>query len=260
MEVRMKRLDLFVLCVVFSVALVTGCSKSSQGGPSGGQALSTFPVYSPSTVATVGKYDDSNEVTKLGSSWFETGATANHPFIGTQELLKTSASIDDLDAWLVKLDQSPPTDFTPNETPEQGTSAAPATGQPATPEPSPSPTENPIRDSLKIFGLVPSEYWSKDRGRVVMLIVFDPKKVADHLGPTMEVLDQYDKVPAFMRGALDETIKKQAGLSVSDLTSPNTPMGMIVYAARNWRNEDTRAIILVDATRQTYTLPTPHNT
>jgi hypothetical protein len=93
-----------------------------------------------------------------------------------------------------------------------------------------------------------------------MLIVFDPKKVADHLGPAMEVLDQYDKVPAFMRGALDETIKKQVGLSVSDLTSPNTPMGMIVYAARNWRNEDTRAIILVDATRQTYALPTPHNT
>ena len=133
----MRRLVLLVLCAVFSVALATGCSKSSQSGPSGGQALSTFPVYSPSTVATVGKYDDSNEVTKLGSSWFETGATANHPFIGTQELLKTSASIDDLDAWLVKLDQSPPADFTPKETPEQGTSAAPANGQPATPEPSP---------------------------------------------------------------------------------------------------------------------------
>ena len=250
----------FVLCAVCLIVLAAGCSKGSQGGPSGGQALSTFPVYSPSSVATVGKYDDSSEVTKLGSSFFETGPDANHPFIGTQELLKTSASIDDLDAWLVKLDQSPPTDFAPNETPEQGTSAAPATGQPAAPEPSPSPTGNPIRDSLKIFGLVPSEYWTKDRSRVVMLIVFDPKKVADHLGPTMDVLDQYDKIPALMRGAMDETIKKQVGLSVSDLTSPNTPMGMIVYAARNWRNEDTRAIILVDANRQTYTLPTPHNT
>lgn len=250
----------FVLCAVCSIVLAAGCTKGSQGGPSGGQALSTFPVYSPSSVATVGKYDDSSEVTKLGSSFFETGPDANHPFIGTQELIKTSASIDDLDAWLVKLDQSPPTDFAPNETPEQATSAAPATGQPAAPEPSPSPTGNPIRDSLKIFGLVPSEYWTKDRSRVVMLIVFDPKKVADHLGPTMDVLDQYDKIPALMRGAMDETIKKQVGLSVSDLTSPNTPMGMIVYAARNWRNEDTRAIILVDANRQTYTLPTPHNT
>jgi hypothetical protein len=250
----------FVLCAVFSIVLAAGCSKGSQSGPSGGQALSTFPVYSPSTVATVGKYDDSNEVTKLGSSFFESGDTANHPFIGTQELLKTSASIDDLDAWLVKLDQSPPTDFTPNETADQSASPTPAAGQSAAPEPSPSPTQNPIRDSLKIFGVVPSEYWSKDHSRVVMLIVFDPKKVADHLGPTMDVLDQYDKIPALMRGAMDETIKKQVGMSVSDLTSPNTPMGMIVYAARNWRNEDTRAIILVDATRQTYTLPTPHNT
>ncbi|HEY7982497.1 MAG TPA: hypothetical protein VID19_13575 [Candidatus Eremiobacteraceae bacterium] len=227
--------------------LLAGCSKGvSQGGSPPGQPQSTFPVYSPSTVFTVGKYDDSIDVTKFGSSFFGEGPDTYKPFIGSQELIKTGASMEQLDTWLVALLKSPPQDLAPDQAAVQAPSSA--------------AKDNPFRVSLKMFGLVPSEYWAKDRSRVVTLIVFDPKKVADHMGPAIEVLDQYDKVPAIFRGALDATLKKQVGLSVSDLTDPSTPMGMIVYAARNWRSEDTRAIVLIDAARQNYTLPTPHDT
>jgi hypothetical protein len=236
-----------VLCAMIVAVLLGACSKSgSQGGLIGGQTQSTFPLYSPSTVATVGKYDDSEEVTKLGSSFFGTGPDAYKPFIGAQELIKTGASLEQLDAWLVAITKSPPQDLSANDGAAQA--------------PNGSAKDNPFRVSLKVFGLVPSEFWSKDRGRVVTLIIFDPKKVADHMGPALEVLDQYDKVPGMLRGALDATLKKQVGLSVSDLTDTGTPMGMIVYAARNWKGEDTRAIVLIDATRQPYTLPTPHGT
>ena len=111
-----------------------------------------------------------------------------------------------------------------------------------------------------MFGLVPFAFWSKDRGRVVMIIIMDPKQVADHLGATLDVLDQYEKMPAFLRGGIDATMKKQAGFSASDLMNTNTPMGMIVFATRNWKTEDSRAIILVDAQRGPNDLPTPHNT
>lgn len=241
----MRTFSRLAACAIITTAFIAGCSKGgSQGGPTGAQTQSTFPLYSPSTVTTVGKYDDSEEVTKLGSSFFGEGPDAYKPFIGSQELIKSSASLEQLDAWLVALMKSHPQALYASQTAEQQTSAA---------------KDNPFRDALRVFGLVPSEFWSKDRGRVVTLIIFDPKKVADHMGPTMAVLDQYDKVPVVFRGALDATLKKQVGLSVSDLTNTSTPMGMIVYAARNWKDEDTRAIVLIDATRQPYTLPTPHD-
>lgn len=246
----------FAICALVVTAFLAGCSKGSQGGGPLGNQPSTFPVYSPSSVSSVGKYDDSEAITKLGSGFFGTGADEYKPYIGTQELIKTSASLDELDAWLKKLVQSPPQNLSPSErtvATELGTQS---------PGPSPSATAESDRwaDTYKLFGLVPSAFWSKDRGRVVMLIVFDPKKVADHMGPTMDLLDQYEKMPGIIRGGIDATIKKQVGFSVSDLMNTNTPMGMIVYAARNWKNDNTRAIILVDALRGPNALPTPHNT
>jgi hypothetical protein len=208
-------------------------------------------------VTSVGKYDDSAEVMKLGSSFFGTGDDAYKPYIRTQELIQTSASLDDLATWMKKLVQSPPQDLFASEGTQSRAANLEVNGSPA---PRGSTVNEPFADSFKIFGLVPYAFWSKDRGRVVMLIIFDPKKVADHLGPTMDVLDQYDKMPALLRGGIDATIKKQVGFSVSDLMDTNTPMGMIVYAARNWRNQDARAIILVDALRGPNSLPTPHNT
>jgi hypothetical protein len=241
----MRTFGRLVACAIIMTAFIVGCSKGGlQGGPRGEQSQSTFPLYSPSAVTTVGKYDDSQEVTKLGSSFFGEGPDAYKPFIGSQELIKSSASLEQLDAWLVSLMRSHPQELYASQAADRESGAA---------------KDNPFRDALRVFGLVPSEFWSKDRGRVVTLIVFDPKKVAQHMATAITVLDQYEKVPGVFRGALDATIKKQAGLSVSDLTDTSTPMGMIVYAARNWKDEDARAIVLIDATRQPYTLPTPHD-
>jgi hypothetical protein len=247
----------FTFLLIVVAAIAAGCSKQGGGVNGGNQPTSSFPAYSPSTVVTVGKYDDSAEVTNFGSNFFDnSGPDEYKPFMGVQELIKTSATLDDLNAWLQKLVQSPPQDLSATD----NTAARESTSSPA-PDSSSSPgpgVNQQFVDMLKVFGLVPSEFWSKDRGRVVMLIIMDPKRVADHLGPTLAVLDQYDKMPGFMRGGIDATVKKQTGISISDLMNTNTPMGMIVYAARTYKTEDTRVIILVDAQRQPNTLPTPH--
>lgn len=259
----MKIAARFAIGTIGLVMLLAGCSKQGGTGPSGGgQPASTFPMYSPSTVVTVGKYDDSAEVTNFGSNFFDMSAPDEYkPFMGTQELIKTSATLDELDAWLKKQVQSPPQDLSatdntvarevgssPDVSPSPASSSSPASGE-----------NEQFVQMLKVFGLVPSEFWSKDHTRAVMLIIMDPKRVADHMGATLDVLDQYDKMPAFLRGGIDATVKKQTGISVSDLMNTNTPMGMIVYAARNYKKEDSRAIILVDAQRQPNTLPTPHS-
>jgi hypothetical protein len=307
-------------CFIALAALIAGCSKGGGvGGILGGnQPASDFPVYTPSTVVTSGKYDDSAEITTLGSNFFGgNGDDKYKPYIGVQELIKTSATLDQLNAWLVQIVQSPPPNLYPSQNTvarvlaspapeESGAPAAAASGDPPAPAASgdspapatsgdspapvassdsatpaastvttaPAPTdsaspaasgapetlpiEDPFVDSFKAFGLVPAGFWSKDRGRVVMIIILDPKQVADHLGSTMQLMDQYDKLPPFLRSGIDAAVKKQSGFAISDLMNTNTPMGMIVYAARNYKNEDSRVIILVDALRQANTLPTPH--
>jgi hypothetical protein len=305
----MKTPARFAICAFVLAALVVGCSKQGGGGILGGnQPASDFPVYTPSTVVASGKYDDSAEITNLGSNFFGTGPDEYKPYIGVQELIKTSATLDELDAWLRTTVQSPPPDLYPSQNTidhvlaspgptESGApastdsgavptassdAASPAASDAPGPSDSASPAENgtpgpsdssspaasgtpespavedPFVSSFKAFGLVPAGFWSKDRGRAVMIIIMDPKQVAEHLGPTLDLMDQYDRLPWFLRGGIDATIKKQTGVSISDLMNTNTPMGMIVYATRHFKNEDSRAIILVDALRQPNALPTPH--
>ncbi|MBV8081649.1 MAG: hypothetical protein JO293_00270 [Candidatus Eremiobacteraeota bacterium] len=289
----------FALAFCLSIlAFASGCAKQSAP-PSNAPAVppSSFPVYSPADLVTSTKYDDSAEVTTLGSSFFGSGDDAAKPYIGVQELLTTSASLDQLHDWLKTLVASPPPDLYPSDntianvfaTPAPAQSGAPApttSGDPpatdaasaspassavpgsatptgsAAPVPAVAPSSYGIQDpfvgSFQAFGLVPSAFWSKDRGRAVMIIIMDPKQVADHLGSTMDLMDQYERLPAVVRGGIDQSIKKNTGFSVSDLLNASTPMGMIVYATRTYKSKDVRAIILVDALRQPNPLPTPH--
>ena len=267
----------FAVYFVSASVVLLACAK--QGGSQGGGIFggnnapqSTFPMISPNTVVTVGKYDDSPEIEKLGSNMFGEGQDQYKPYIGSQELIKTSASLEDLRKWLHQLVVTPPQDLIPTaNTTERETASAssqpaspaasetssPASSQTALPS---SGTADPFSNTFQTFGLVPAGFFTKDRGRVVLVMIMDPKAVADDLGPTMDLMDQYDKLPALMRGGIDEVIKKNTGMSISDLMNTNTPMGMIVYAARNYKTEDTRAIILIDAVRQPNPLPTPHST
>ncbi len=237
----------FAVCALGATLLLSGCSKS---GPFGtalpvSQPTSAFPVYSPSTVDTIGKYDDSTDVTKLGSSFFGDGQYAAYPYIGTQELLKTSASLDTLEAWIRQLIKNPPEGLYP------GT---------ATPAPDDGQVNKPFVDAMTSFGLTPLELQSKDRRRAVMIIVLDPKLVAGRASAVMAIIDMYEKMPAPLRGGIEQSTKKMAGFSISDLTDTKTPLGMIIYAARTWKNQNARAIVLVDAERQPKPLPTPNNT
>jgi hypothetical protein len=235
----------FACSSIVLVLFLAGCSKSSPfGAVPAAQPTSAFPVFTPSVVDTVGKYDDSSDVTQLGSSFFGQGSDAAYPYIGTQELLKTNASIATLDGWVTQLIQAPPGDLLP------GTAKA---------TPDDMKSDKPFVDALTTFGLVPVELSTKDRSRVVMIIVLDPKLVASRAAAVLEVLDMYEKLPAPLRGGMEQSTKKLVGFSASDLTNTNTPMGMIIYAAKNWKDEDTRAIVLVDATRQANPLPTPHS-
>ena len=252
----MNSLRRYASVAALASVLIAGCGKSGSVGsaPGGSQPSSTFPVYTPSTIASVAKYDDSAEVTQLGSSFFGEGQYAAYPFIGTQELIKTNASIDQLEAWVGQLVKSPPQDLTPGNGAPVGPAVAPSNATPSTDH----HLNQPFADALTTFGLVPAEFWSKDGTRAVMIIVLDPKRVADRVGATFGVIDMWEKMPGPLRAGLDQTIKKQVGFSASDLTNTATPLGMIVYAARNWKDADARAIILVDANRQPNPLPTPH--
>ena len=240
-----------------ALTIVAGCAKSGppRGGVAGNQPVSTFPLYQPSTITASSKYDDSLEVTRFGSSFFSSGPTAAYPYVGTQELAKTSANLTDLEAWTKKLAQSPPEGFRVGQgltDQDQGTAnSAP---------PSPGQSNSPWLAIVNDWGLVPYIFWNKERDHVILMYLIDPKALANHMGPTLPLIDEWEKMPALVRSGIDATLKKQVGLSASDLIDPTTPIGMMTYVARNWKDQDTRAIILIDATRQPNPLPTPHNT
>ena len=255
MSMLQRRAFLAVVCA-FAMIYVAGCARQAQpnAGPSANLAsISTFPVYQPSTVFSSGKYDDSLEVTRFGSSFFGAGPTAPYPYVGTQELIKTDASLADLESWMKKLGQAPPEGLVRGQgvTDQEQGSANSATSPP-------NNTNAPFLAAINAWGLVPYLFWNTEHNRVVMLFIMDPKALATHMGPTLGLMDEWEKVPAIVRGGIDATLKKEAGLSASDLMDPSTPIGMIAYVAHNWKDQNTRAIILIDATRQPNPLPTPH--
>lgn len=86
--------------------------------------------------------------------------------------------------------------------------------------------------------------------RSVYVVAADPKQVRAKMGPVLDLIASYDKVPAMLRGPIDEEAKKQVGYTVSEMLDPASPVGAALGALKQLQTSDQRAIVLIDTSEQ----------
>jgi len=220
---------------VLAAALVAGALLCACGGRGGQQAAtpapqrgnlenpSTFPLYPRSRVTVVVPVNTKQIFAAMKAS--DPRASLPPNFHGHEVIAESSASIRQLDSWVIGLEKAPPRGLMIAERLD-----------------TPDPTLNGRNSS----GGVSTSFDSTDGARHVYLIAVDPKRLREEAGPMFALIENYSAVPGALRGPIDQQAKQQFGYTVSEMLDEKSPVGAAVAELKRLSETDRRAIVVLD--------------
>lgn len=218
-----------VLAVAVAAALLAcGCSRPRETRVAEQRTEtmrnpSDFPLYPGSRVGTVVPVDSKQMFAAIHAS--DPHADTPQNFSGHEVIAETSASMDQLAAWIARLRKSPPHGF--RYVAEKGWDTRTKTASGAEAE-------------------AGAQFATPDGTRTVYVIAGDPRRLRDQLGPVFTLMESYAAVPGVVRGPIDDQAKKQVGYSVTEMLDAKSPAGAVVTAIKRLAPADRRAILLID--------------
>jgi hypothetical protein len=160
-------------------------------------------------------------------SIFEAGSGT---YSGHEVIAASNASFSQLSSWVGKLSTNPPKGYSPVET-----------GQ------------NPqAQTQAQQIGLDYASFQKKDgsRTRGVLVIVMDPQRVNEKFGRILGMIAKYRALPEVMRAPIDNEAKARIGMSITEATQPDSPIGAALAALDQFQHRNARGIVVVDAVKR----------
>jgi hypothetical protein len=222
-----------VLAVALAAALLaSGCSRPRETRVVEQRAEnvrnpSDFPLFPGSRVGTVVPVDSKQMFAAIRAS--DPRAETPQNFRGHEVIAETSASMDQLVAWIERLRKSPPRGF--RHVAEKGWDTRSKTASGAEAE-------------------TGAQFDTPDGTRTVYVIAGDPRRLQQQMGPVFALMENYAAVPGIVRGPIDDQAKKQVGYSVTEMLDSKSPAGAVVTAIKRLAPADRRAILLIDESRE----------
>jgi hypothetical protein len=78
----------------------------------------------------------------------------------------------------------------------------------------------------------------------------DPARVNARFGSILGMIDKYKALPAVLRGPIDNEAKARFGMTVTEATQPDSPIGAALAALGELEHRNTRGIVVLDAQKQ----------
>jgi hypothetical protein len=230
----MRTSGILKAAVLAAAAFLAACSGGQQsGGPSAKPTAALhnpldFPLYPQASVLTARDFtQEIHAQTSGGDSVFTAG---NGTYSGHEVVAMSSASFSQLSDWVEKVASAPPSGYTAVETgsnPEERTQAQ--------------------RYGID-YALFQKKAGNHTRG--VLLIVMDPQRVNQRFGTVLGMISKYRSLPAVMRAPIDNEAKARIGMTLSEATAPESPIGAALAALNQLQNKDARGIVVVDAAKR----------
>ena len=217
-------------------ALLTACSgggqQSSEPSPHGTAALTNstgFPLYPNATIVSTRSFTQNVNAhgAQNGATVFDAG---NGTYTGHEVIAATQGTFGDLSAWVSKVEGAPPSGYTAAET-----------------------GNNPDEHSqAQRYGIDYAAFSRKaDDGRHgVLVIVMDPQRVNARFGAVLGMISKYRSLPAMMRQPIDDEAKSRIGMTISEATAPESPIGAALAALSALQSKNARGIVVMDATKR----------
>jgi hypothetical protein len=221
-----------ILCAAFVGALLCGCVRTethttvTKTRTAAVENPSDFPLYPHSSVVEVVPVNSAQMFAAIKASDSHADLPSN--FRGHEVIAETNASMTQLGAWLHTLKASPPRGL--HKVSDKNTNIN---------------LNNGDRDIA-----LGAHFETAGGTRSVYVVVADPKRLHDQLGPVFAMIDNYNAVPGVLRGPIDDQAKKQVGYSVSEMLDAKSPVGAIIATLERMQSTDRRAILVIDESRQ----------
>jgi len=221
---------------IAALAVLTACSgggqQSSQPSPHGTAALTNstgFPLYPNSTIVSTRSFtqDVNAHGAQNGVSVFDAG---NGTYTGHEVIAASQGTFGDLSGWIGKVASAPPSGYEAAET-----------------------GNNPEEHSqAQRYGIDYAAFSRKaaDGRHGVLVIVMDPQRVNTRFGAVLGMISKYRSLPAVMRQPIDDEAKTRIGMTISEATAPESPIGAALAALSALQSKNARGIVVIDATKR----------
>lgn len=184
-----------------------------------------FPLYpSASLISSKSFTQVVHADTASGDSVFSEG---NGKYAGHEVIASSDASFDALSAWVERLNSAPPAGYSPLE--DQSNPQQQADAQ---------------RNGLD-YAVFKRKSGASTRG--VLVIVMDPRRVNKRFGMILGMIDKYKSLPAMFRTPIDTEAKARFGMTITQATQPDSPIGAALAALGELEHKNARGIVVVDA-------------
>lgn len=225
-----NRFAILCLAAALSLAACSSNGQSSSSQPTAAPSIANpldFQLYKDARVVATHDFTQTVNTTDGGTRG-ELMGRGNGTYKGHEVIASTSASFSDASAWARGLDERPPSGYTTTTRSTQAHSEA------------------------NRFGIDYATFQKAQGGKTtaVLVVVMDPAKVTQRAGPILSLIATYKKLPDVMRGSIDQRIKAQTGMSVSEATAPDSPLGAALAALDDLQHTNARGIVVIDATKQ----------
>lgn len=217
-----------------AVALAAGCSSQQTARPAAtpSAALSNplgFPLYPNANIVSTRTFTQkiNAPAAQSGTSVFNAG---NGTYTGHEVIAASQAPFSDLSTWVERVNASPPPGYLAVETGN-------------------NPSE---RDQAERYGIDYATFRRKTGGetRGVLVIVMDPQRVNQKFGAVLGMISKYRALPEVMRAPIDNEAKSRIGMTISEATAPESPVGAALSALDQLQNKNARGIVVIDAAKR----------
>jgi hypothetical protein len=221
-----------IVTLFLAAGTLAGCSG---GGPAQHETAPgalrnplDFPLYpGASLISTKSFTQVVHADTTNGASAFSQG---NGTYTGHEVIASSAASFTALSAWLDRLNGAPPPGYVAEEA-----------------------QSNPYeQDQAQRYGLSYAAFKRKTGAHThgVLVIVMDPRRVNQRFGAILGMIDKYKALPAMLRSPLDNAAKQRFGMTVTQATQPDSPIGAALAALGELEHKNARGIVVLDAQKQ----------
>lgn len=189
------------------------------------QNATGFPLYAGSSIIAAKQFVQKVSVQSAsGDSAFASG---NGTYAGHEVIAASSAPFSALAQWVDRLNAAPPAGYAADE-----------------PQSNRDERAQSQRTGLQYAAF---ERKSGNRSRGVLVVVMDPQRVNQRFGAILGLIGKYHALPSFLRSPIDDEAKSQFGMTVSQATQPDSPIGAALGALGELEHRGQRGIIVLEA-------------
>lgn len=221
------------IAIVLAAGMLAACSgggntSQQQQAQRPASALRNpldFPLYSNASLISAKSFTQIVHAdTSSDTSVFAEG---NGKYTGHEVIASSVASFDSLAAWVERLNSTPPPGYTAVE----------------------DQTNPDQQAQAQRYGLDYAVFKKKNGNstRGVLVIVMDPRRVNRRFGAILGMIDKYKALPAMLREPIDNEAKSRFGMTITQATQPDSPIGAALAALGELEHKDARGIVVLDA-------------